>query len=337
MLLEHEVVNTGIMVIVTGGAGFIGSALVWALNKRGEENIVIVDEVDHEEKESNIGHLRYEERIGIKDFREQLLQGEFNDKGVRAVLHMGACSDTTEIDWEYLKDNNVEYSQDIIRWCVDQGVRCIYASSAATYGDGSKGYSDEHELFDDLEPLNLYGKSKLLVDIWTRDSGYLTAVVGLRYFNVFGPNEYHKEHMRSVITKRYQDIAAGQPMRLFKSDRPELADGEQKRDFMYIKDAVEATLFFLDTPDLSGVFNVGTGQARTWNDVAKAMFVALGKEPRIEYIDMPENLRGQYQNFTRADIGKLRAVGYGHSTMELEDAINEYITEYLVRSRHLGE
>ncbi len=333
------------MIIITGGAGFIGSALVWALNKRGEENIIIVDEVDHDEKENNIGHLKYEERIGIKDFRERLLQGEFNEKGVQAILHMGACSDTTETDWEYLKDNNAEYSKDVIRWCVDRSVRCIYASSGATYGDGSKGYSDEHELFDDLEPLNLYGKSKLLVDIWTRDAGYLDQVVGLRYFNVFGPNEYHKEHMRSVIAKRYPEIAAGQPMRLFKSNTPELADGEQKRDFIYVKDAVAATLFFLDTPDIGGVFNVGTGQARTWNDVAKAMFTALGRKPYIEYIDMPENLRGQYQNLTQADISKLAAVGYGpstslrinHSTMKLEDAINEYVTKYLIPNRHLGE
>ncbi|MEX0650131.1 MAG: ADP-glyceromanno-heptose 6-epimerase [Candidatus Andersenbacteria bacterium] len=324
------------MIIVTGGAGFIGSALVRALNERGETNVLIVDDVDHEEKEHNIGHLSYEQLVGIKDFRERLLAGEYDNAGVTAVLHMGACSDTTETDWEYLLDNNVQYSKDIIRWCFDRGVRCIYASSAAAYGDGEQGYSDSHDLFEELKPLNLYGKSKLEVDIWARDGKYLDKVVGLRYFNVFGPNEWHKEGMRSVICKKFPELAAGQPMTLFRSDDPDYQDGGQMRDFIYVKDVVSATLFFMDN-EVAGVFNVGTGKARTWNHVAKAMFAALDKEPSIQYIDMPDNLKGQYQNFTQADIHKLQEAGFTQPFMTLEEAIADYILNYLVPHKHLGE
>lgn len=325
------------MIIVTGGAGFIGSALVWALNERGVSDIVIVDDIDHDEKEHNIGHLQYEQMVGIKDFREKLRAGEYDNADVRGILHMGACSATTETDWDYLLDNNVEYSQDIIRWCHDRGVRCIYASSAATYGDGSKGYSDDHDFFEELEPLNLYGKSKLDVDIWARDGGYLSSVVGLRFFNVFGPNEWHKEGMRSVICKKYPDIAAGKPMTLFKSEHEDYEDGGQMRDFVYIKDVLDATLYFLDTPEPVGVFNIGTGKARTWKDVAQAMFAALGKEEDIEYIDMPEKLKGKYQYFTEADIKKLRAAGYAQEFRSLEDSIADYVQVHLAPHHHLGE
>jgi ADP-L-glycero-D-manno-heptose 6-epimerase len=324
-------------IIVTGGAGFIGSALVWKLNEIGQSDITIVDHLDHEEKEKNVAPLRYEELVSGQEFREKLGQGRYDQAGIDVIFHLAAISATTEKSWEKLQDNNVDFSQEVIRFCADRDIRCIYASSAATYGDGSQGYDDDHELFDQLEPLNLYGKSKLLVDIWARDAGYLEKVVGLRYFNVFGPNENHKGDMRSVINKNYPDVAAGKPIHLFKSYKEEYSDGGQKRDFIYVKDAIAATLFFWKQPEVNGVFNVGTGMARTWNDVAKAMFVASGQPEKIEYIDMPASLQAQYQYFTQADMKKLTAAGFKEKTMPLEDSVADYIQNYLAPDKHLGD
>lgn len=326
------------MVIVTGGAGFIGSATVWALNERGRDNIVIVDDVDHEEKEHNIGHLRYDQMVGITDFREQLLAGVWDNMGVEAIIHLGACSSTTETNWDYLLNNNVEYTKDIIRWCADHTVRCIYASSAATYGNGEQGYNDDHTLFNVLIPLNLYGKSKLLVDVWARDGGYLDHAVGLRYFNVFGPNEWHKESMKSVVATKYPEVAEGKPITLFQSYKEGYGDGEQKRDFIYVKDAVRATLFFIDNVKSAGVFNVGTGNAKTWLDVARAMFAATQQPEHIEFIPMPDKLKNQYQYFTQANIQKLQSAGFDTAqNYQLDAAITEYVREYLAPHRHLGE
>jgi ADP-L-glycero-D-manno-heptose 6-epimerase len=325
------------MIIITGGAGLIGSALLWALNEQGRSDVLLVDELEREAKERNIGHLLYEELVGIKEFREKLLAGEYEGKGVEAILHMGACSSTTENNWEYLRENNVEYSQEIIRWCFDRDIRCVYASSGAVYGSGGEGYSDNHDLFDELTPLNLYGKSKLEVDKWARDGGYLDKVVGLRYFNVFGPNEAHKEHMRSVVAKAWPRLRDEGVMELFKSHNPDWQDGEFTRDFLYIKDAVKMTLFFLENKAAAGVFNCGTGRARSWNAVARAMFAAAGKPENISYIDMPENLRKQYQYETEADISKLKAIGCGEKAWSLEEAVEDYIQGYLQPDKHLGE
>lgn len=325
------------MIIVTGGAGFIGSGIVWALNRAGKNNIFIVDDVDHDRKERNIGHLQYEELINISHFRDRLLAGDYDSLDVEAIVHMGACSSTTETDWKYLSDNNVEYSKDIIRWCQDHNVRCIYASSGATYGDGSEGYDDRHELFDQLKPLNLYGKSKLLVDIWARDGGYLDTTAGLRFFNVFGPNEWHKGEMQSLICKKYPDIAKGKPIRLFQSDNPHYGDGDQVRDFVYVKDVFNVVLWFLAHKEVGGVFNVGTGKARTWNDVAHAMFTAIRRKPDITYIAMPQELQGKYQYHTQARIEKLVQAGYSASFTTLEDAVIDYIQNYLQPDKHFGE
>ena len=325
------------MIIVTGGAGFIGSAIVAELNVRGREDIIIVDDVDHDEKEDNIAHLQYDQMIGIAEFREQLLAGDFDNQNIEAIIHMGACSSTTETDWDYLEDNNVEYSKDIIRWCQSHNVRCIYASSAATYGNGENGYDDDEKLFDKLVPLNLYGKSKLLVDIWARDGRFLNEAVGLRFFNVFGPNEWHKEEMMSVVAKKYPDVASGKEMTLFKSYETAYGDGEQKRDFIYVKDAVRAVLFFLDHKEIGGVYNVGTGKARSWLDVARAMFVASAMPEKIEFIDMPEHIKNQYQYFTQADTSKLAGTGFDVSeNYVLEDAVAEYVQDYLAPHRHIG-
>jgi ADP-L-glycero-D-manno-heptose 6-epimerase len=324
-------------IIVTGGAGFIGSALLWALNNRGETNVLVVDEVDHAEKERNLAPLKYDQLIGIHEFRQQLIDGDLDQEDISTVFHLGADSSTTTTDWDYLQDNNVAYSQDIIRWCVDREARCIYASSAATYGDGSAGFSDDHELFDHLTPLNMYGKSKLEVDLWARDSGYLDNIVGLRYFNVFGPNERHKEKMSSLINKRFDQVNRDGYIELFKSYDNNYPDGEQERDFIYIKDAVDATLFFQDNNDINGVFNIGSGHPHTWNDVAASMFSALKKQVDIRFIEMPETLKKHYQYHTQADISKLREAGYQTDFTPISDAIDDYIINFLIPDKHLGE
>ena len=325
------------MIVVTGGAGFIGSALIAELNKRGRDDILVVDELDHERKIRNLRALRFKQRLGIADFRHKLLAGALDHAGITGIIHLGACSDTTELNWAYLQDNNVDYSQEIIKWSAAHGARCVYASSAATYGDGLLGFDDRHELFERLIPLNPYGKSKLLVDIWVRDNGLLASAAGVRYFNVFGPNEWHKGGMRSVVNKKFPEVRDEGRIVLFKSHHPDYADGGQKRDFIYVKDAVDATLWLLDHPEANGVFNIGTGVARTWNDVARPMFHALKKPVNITYVDMPENLRNQYQYHTEADISKLRSAGYAAAFTPLEDAITDYVCNHLVPDRHLGE
>jgi ADP-L-glycero-D-manno-heptose 6-epimerase len=323
------------MIIVTGGTGFVGSAVVWGLNGRGEENILVVDRIDHDEKEHNMEALKYEQIINGDEFREKLRAGFYDDKGVEAIIHLGAITSTTADDKAEITDINEEWSKEIIRWCVDRDVRCVYISSAATYGDGENGYSDDHELFDKLKPLNMYGQSKLNVDIWASDGGYLDKVAGLRFFNVFGPNEYHKEEMRSVLAKKFDEVKKEGVIKLFKSYNPDYTNGGQMRDFVYVKDVVDATLFFMDEKEANGIFNIGTGKARTWNDLAKAMFEAMGLEVNIEYIEMPNNLKNQYQYYTQADINKLRAAGFKKEMMSLEDSVKDYVQNYLEKDLHL--
>lgn len=324
------------MIIITGGAGFIGSALVGALNRKGRNDLLVVDKLDHDEKEHNLSALQYEQLIDGTDFRKGLADGLFDKQNIEAVFHLAAITSTTERNWELFEDINISFTQEIVRWCADREVRCVYISSGATYGDGSAGYSDDHDLFDELKPLNDYGRSKLLVDIWARDGGYLDQAVGIRYFNVFGPNEYHKGAMRSVIAKKFEQMQKDGVIELFRSNNEDFGDGEQKRDFIYVKDAVDATLHFLDNKQACGVFNVGTGVARTWNDVARAMFKAAGKKVKIKYIDLPEELKDQYQDFTQADITKLRAAGFNQSFMTIEAAIDDYVKNYLMKHAHFS-
>jgi len=248
---------------------------------------------------------------------------------------MGACSSTTEIDASYLIRNNYEFTKDLCAWSLANKTRFVYASSAATYGDGSAGMKDDDSKLDTLRSLNMYGYSKHLFDLHAKRAGFLSKIVGLKYFNVFGPNEDHKEDMRSLVHKSFAQIQTKGTIQLFKSYRKDYKDGEQKRDFLYVKDAVAMTLHLAATPKANGLFNVGSGEAHTWNELARALFAALGRKPHIEYIKMPEALRPKYQYFTRADIGKLRAAGYKPAITPLEDAVKDYVTNYLVQDKRL--
>ncbi len=322
------------MIIVTGGAGFIGSALIAALNKRQIADILVVDELDSDEKWKNLRNLSFADYVEKDDFLEMVLENKLSPP-IEAVFHLGACTSTTETNASYLIKNNYEYTKLLAQWATDADVRFIYASSAATYGDGSAGFSDDEGQIDKLTPLNMYGYSKQLFDLWARRTNLLKKIVGLKYFNVFGPNEYHKGDMRSFVLKAFKQINAKGKVGLFKSYKPEFKNGEQKRDFIYIKDVADMTLFFLDKPQISGLFNIGTGKPRTWNDLAKAVFAAMGKEPNIEYIEMPDSIRSQYQYFTEADISKLRKAGYNKKTASLEDAIKDYVQNYLQKNGYL--
>ncbi len=322
------------MIVVTGGAGFIGSALVHALNQRGCTDILIVDIEDHPEKKNNLAPLKFSSRIDPDTFLTQVRDGSLT--GVDSLFHLGACSSTTETDLDFLARNNVQFTQHLARYCLDRDIRFIYASSAATYGNGRQGYSDDEAQLATLKPLNPYGQSKQDFDLWAKQEGVLNRVVGLKYFNVFGPNEYHKEDMRSMVLKGYEQIRESGKIRLFKSYRPEYGDGEQVRDFIYVKDAVAMTLFFLDHPEVCGLFNVGTGQARSWNDLARALFAAMDRKVNIEIIEMPEAIRKQYQYHTCAEFGKIQAAGYQRPFLPLEQAVHDYVVGYLIPGKHLA-
>jgi ADP-L-glycero-D-manno-heptose 6-epimerase len=322
-------------VIVTGGAGFIGSVLVWELNRRGCAQIAIADFPAGPDKSANLAGLRYSEFIQASELYARLASGSMGK--LDCIFHLGACSSTTETNEQYLRENNYEYSCKLAEWALGTGVRFVYASSAATYGDGSAGMDDsDPRQLERLKPLNLYGQSKQWMDLHALGEGWLERIVGLKYFNVLGPNENHKGDMRSLVCKSYADALNTGVIRLFKSYKPEYRDGEQRRDFLYVKDAVAMTLHLAANPAANGIFNIGSGEARTWNDLARAVFAALGREPRIEYIDMPETIRDKYQYFTQADIHKLRAAGYNQSVTSLEEAVRDYVVNYLVPQRTIG-
>ncbi len=321
------------MIIITGAAGFIGSCVLAFFNRQGVRDVLAVDHLNHPLKEANLAGKHYE-RYFEKDVFLKLLCRDDLPEDVETVIHMGACSSTTLQDEMYYRENNFEYSRYIARWCLKHDVPLIYASSAATYGDGSAGYSDDNETTRRLSPLNLYGRSKHDFDLWVLDERLDREFVGLKFFNVYGPNEYHKGEMRSVVCKAYPDAAHKGRMRLFQSCHADYDDGEQKRDFIYVKDAVDIVFYFHAQRNVKGIYNVGTGKARSWNDVAKALFSALDKPAVIEYIPMPEHLKGRYQYFTQAQMGKLRSAGYGKAFTELEDGIADY-AGFLKDNRHL--
>ncbi len=323
------------MIVVTGGAGFIGSAIIAALNKRGYDEIIVVDDLGTDLRWKNLVNLSFADYINKLDFLDLVVENNMHE-GIRAVFHMGACSSTTETDASFLMQNNFQYTKLLATWAVEHDIRFIYASSAATYGDGSRGFEDDEEKLDELRPLNMYGYSKQLFDLWARRHGLLKDIAGLKYFNVFGPNEYHKADMRSFVLKAYEQIQADGKVRLFKSENPDYPDGEYKRDFLYVKDAVDMTLFFLDNPKANGIFNIGTGNARTWNDMVKAVFAALDKKPNIEFIDMPPELRSQYQYFTEADMTKFTNTDCANQTTPLEESVTDYVKKYLANYAFLS-
>ncbi len=323
------------MIIITGAAGFIGSAITAALNGRGFDDILVVDILGKTESWKNLRKLRFTDYMDAEDFAQVIDTGDI-EWDVEAVIHMGACSDTTEMDAGYLMQNNFKYSQMVAQWAIQQNARFIYASSAATYGDGSQGFVDNEDAIETLIPLNMYGYSKHLFDLWAKRTGLLEQAVGLKFFNVFGPNEYHKGDMRSFILKAFYQINQTGKVRLFKSHRPDFQDGCQLRDFVYIQDAVQMVLFFLDNPEIAGLFNVGTGVARSWNDLAKATFAAMHKPAQIDYVPMPEALVDKYQYFTQADMAKIRDAGYTAQTLPLEEAVADYVQNYLMKNEYLG-
>ncbi|NTV28509.1 MAG: ADP-glyceromanno-heptose 6-epimerase [Candidatus Omnitrophica bacterium] len=313
------------MIIVTGGAGFIGSCFVARLNELGRGDIVVVDRLYADGlKQKNLMNKKYNQFFDKDDFFSLISRDEFQGD-ITHVVHMGACSSTTGTDREYYIKNNFEYSCAVARWALARGARFIYASSAATYGDGENGYSDSLDMIRRCRPLNYYGESKQMFDEWVLDNGFYEKIVGLKFFNVFGPNEYHKGDMKSVIAKAYGRVVADGRMTLFRSHRAGYSDGEQKRDFIYVKDVVDVMIFLMDRPAINGIFNLGTGHARTWNDLAGALFAAVGRMPIIDYIDMPEQLRSRYQYFTQAEMSRLREAGYVRPFTSLEFAIKDYV------------
>ena len=324
---------SSLRVLVTGGAGFIGSALVWALNRHGCEDIVVCDILGTNEKWRNLAPLRFADYIEGDVLLQRLQSGALGKFDL--ILHMGACSSTTEKDATYLIRNNYEFTKDLAAWALANKARFVYASSAATYGDGSAGMEDGDAHIEALRPLNMYGYSKQLFDLCAKRGGFLNKIVGLKYFNVYGPNEDHKGDMRSLVHKSFAQVKNEGVIRLFKSYRKDYKDGEQKRDFLYVKDAVAMTLYLAANKKAGGLFNIGSGAARTWIDLANSVFAALGKKPKIEFIEMPEAIRDKYQYFTQADVSRLRAAGYREKITSLENAVADYVRNYLEPDKRL--
>jgi ADP-L-glycero-D-manno-heptose 6-epimerase len=320
-------------ILVTGAAGMIGSAIVWELNRRGYRNIVAVDRLGTSSKWENLVPLTIADYWEADELQARVERGAVGDIGT--VFHLGACSATTEQDGTYLMRNNFGYTKMLAEWAVAQGARFVYASSAATYGALERGLTEDLPL-NELRPLNRYGYSKHLFDRYAEQSGLLSHIAGVKYFNIFGPNENHKGGMRSVVYKAYRQIVETGKAQLFKSYRSEYPDGGQQRDFLYVKDAVDATVFLAEQPGAHGLFNVGSGQPHTWLELVRAVFLAMGRAPEIEFIEMPELLRAQYQYFTCAELAKLRAAGYPRTWTPLGEAVRDYVQCYLMPGEHLG-
>lgn len=336
-------------ILLTGAAGFIGSYLLGYLNKKGFSNIIIVDDFSEEDKWFNFDSKKFTAKIEREKLFDWLAK---ENPVVNFVFHLGARTDTTEFDYSVHEKLNVEYSRKIWNYCTDKDIPLVYASSAATYGSGEFGYKDSHDILDKLQPLNPYGISKNEFDKWIisetksplRGVGGLPFWAGLKFFNVYGPNEYHKGRMASVIFHSFNQIKSTGKVKLFKSHRPDFKDGEQLRDFIYVEDVASVCYWFMDRVDTflkgvnsgltSGLYNLGTGKARTFNDLVKATFAGMDKQPVIEYIDMPEDIRDKYQYFTEADMTKLRDAGYSKPFYSLEEGVGDYVKNYLIKKEY---
>jgi ADP-L-glycero-D-manno-heptose 6-epimerase len=315
------------MMIVTGGAGFIGSAMVWRLNQDGFTDILVVDNLGKSDKWKNLVNLSFIDYVHRDVFLERLYANHFSN--IKAIVHMGACSATTQRDADFLMQNNYAYSVKIAQYALKNGIRLINASSAATYGDGKKGFDDDTPHLPSLRPLNMYGYSKHLFDLWAFGSGALDRLVSLKFFNVFGPNEYHKKDMSSVVYKAYFQARTTGKIKLFKSYRDDYADGEQRRDFVYVKECVEVMAWLLKNTKVNGLFNLGTGCDRSWNDLAQAVFNALNLPVQIEYIDMPDILKDRYQYYTCSNNRKLIDAVQPFQFSQLEESVKDYVCNYL--------
>lgn len=322
------------MIVVTGGAGFIGSAIVWVLNKEGREDIAIVDRLGETEKWKNLRGIKFKEIYHKDDFFDLMIEDALPFE-IDSIFHMGACSSTTEKDADYLLYNNYKYSVELAKFALEKNARFIYASSAATYGDGTNGYDDNINEMEKLKSLNMYGYSKQLFDLWIKNNNLIDKVAGLKFFNVYGPNEYHKGEMRSLIHKAYNQILDTGKVKLFKSHKKEFKDGEQKRDFVYIKDILEMIMFFYNNPNVNGIFNAGSGKAHSWNELTEAIFEALNKPVNIHYIEMPEYLREKYQYFTEANMDKMRKAGFKKEPSTLKENVADYVLNYLEKDEYL--
>lgn len=320
------------MIIVTGAAGFIGSCLINKLNNKGFTEILLVDDFSKKEKLKNIDNKVFTSKKHRDDFIDWF---ENNHADVDFVFHIGARTDTAEFDMELLNRLNLNYSKSVWKVCRSHGIPLIYASSAATYGSGNMGYNDDHDIIPDLKPLNPYGISKNEFDKWVlKQESTPPFWAGIKFFNVYGPNEYHKGRMASVIFHSYRQVLDQGMIRLFRSHRPEYEDGEQLRDFIYVKDVVDVLFYLMKQKSLSGIYNLGTGQARTFLDLATSVFNSMGKPVRIEFIDTPPDIRDKYQYFTEAKMDKLRNAGYGLPFYSLESGIEEYVQEFLMHDRY---
>ncbi len=324
-------------ILVTGGAGFIGSALVHALNQLGRDDILVTDLLGNTEKWRNLVPLSFAGYLEAGQLLEIIEKEDPSLDDIGLILHLGACSSTMETDAAYLVRNNYQYTAALASWALKRDVRFLYASSAATYGDGAQGMDDKSDDLTALRPLNMYGYSKHLFDLHAQRKGWLRRLTGLKYFNVYGPNEDHKDQMRSLVNKAYHQICQTGRLQLFRSHRPDYKDGEQERDFLYVKDAVDMTLHLAATPEATGLYNLGSGEANTWIALANAIFAAMDREPSIDFIDIPENIREKYQYHTRANIAKLRGTGYVKPLTPLADAVDDYVRNYLATDRKLGD
>jgi len=313
------------MIVVTGAAGFIGSCLLWKFNSEGFDNIIAVDELDISDKQKNLSGKKIADYIDKDNFIKDIDANKNYLKKVKTIVHMGACASTTCTDAAYLTKNNVEYSKVLAKFAILNKKHFLYASSAATYGAGENGYSDDIDVAYKLNPLNMYAFSKQTFDLWVISNNLIDKITAFKFFNVYGPNEYHKGDMRSVVCKGYDEIRKTGKIKLFKSYKKEYKDGEQKRDFVYVKDAVNIVYYFFNHFEKKGIYNVGTSKARTWNDLASSLFESMKVTSKIEYIDMPQELKEKYQYFTEADIAHLRKAGYHDTFTELEDGVKEYV------------